>query len=208
MPWHMHLGHMRALSRKTKQEKREKNNKRMNFPCLPPFPSFISARYITVHMLSLLNCFVLSVIAITAITILYYTVVLYGTVNPRWQNKHPLLPAPIPQFEHSDLFCFSHGYFFPSGSSHFPSPGYSQTFFAHPGCYVICGRDCRYVCLARQETQQKSIEHSRLGPVRPLLLTHAHPETIGTYCTVVAIVATTHRGCTGLEIAEIDAMQV
>lgn len=179
----------------------------MNFPCLPPFPSFISARYITVHMLSLLNCFVLSVIAITAITILYYTVLLYGTVNPRWQNIHPLSPAPIPQLNTRTFFVFPHGFF----SFWKLSLSFSRLFpniFCHPGGYVICGRDCRYVCLARQETQQKSIEHSRLGPVRPLLLTHAHPETIGTYCAVVAIVATTHRGCSGLEIAEIDAMRV
>lgn len=31
MAWHMHLGHMRALSRETKQAKKKRNNKRMHF---------------------------------------------------------------------------------------------------------------------------------------------------------------------------------
>lgn len=147
----------------------------------------------------------------------YNTIPYRRTVKPYMaETKTPAIARPCHTWT---LGPFVFPCYFPSGSSSFPSPGYSQTFLPSGG-YVICGRDCRYACRARQETQQNFNRHSRLrtccGPFYLLMLTlnywlilvvSLYCCSYCSYCSY-SIVATIPTDCHVLDSRWLRSMQV
>ena len=119
MAWHMHLGHICELSRKTKQQ-REKTIKNAFPLSCRHFPHYYRTKYYYIITIS-------AIAAITAITILYCTI-LYckpsdGITNTRYC---PPMLTTVNTRTFVFLTCF------PSGSSPFLLPAIPK-HFCHPG---------------------------------------------------------------------------